>query len=85
MKVKELRDILAGLPDDMEIILSKDSEGNSFSPLADYNDGSIYVPETTWYGHIYDDCWTARDADMEESEWIALLARPRSLVLWPTN
>lgn len=85
MNVKKLRDILSTLPDDMEIILSKDGEGNSFSPLSDYSDSSIYFPQTTYSGVVYDDCWTAEDACMDEGDWKSLLKSPRVLVLWPTN
>lgn len=55
MNVKELRDLLNTLHDDMEIILSKDSEENRFSPLADYDYNSIYIPETTYSGLVNDD------------------------------
>lgn len=85
MNVKELRELLATLPDDMEIILSKDSEGNRFSPLSDYNADSIYVPDSTYSGDVYDDVWTAEDASMDEEVWQKLLDGPRVLVLWPTN
>ena len=34
MNVKQLRLLLERLPDDMEIILQKDAEGNGFSPLS---------------------------------------------------
>jgi hypothetical protein len=84
--VKELKEILAGLPDDMEIIMSKDSEGNKFSPLSDVDYNSIYVPETTWYGTVYSDSWTADEACYDdEEEWQEVLKQPRVLVLWPTN
>lgn len=33
MKVKELKQILETYPDDLEIVLSKDIEGNEFRPL----------------------------------------------------
>ena len=85
MKVKQLRDLLLNLPDDMEIILSKDAEGNHFSPLADYNADSIYVADTTYSGDVYDDSWTADDAVVDEERWQEMLKSPRVLVLWPTN
>lgn len=34
MTVKELKEILKDLPDNMEVILSRDEEGNAFHPLA---------------------------------------------------
>jgi hypothetical protein len=33
MKIKELKQILETYPDDLEIVLSKDIEGNEFRPL----------------------------------------------------
>lgn len=52
MKVKELKALLETLDDEYRVVLSKDSEGNSFSPLCDHTI-AVYVPETTWYGDIY--------------------------------
>jgi len=52
MKVKELKIILQDLEDNDEVILSKDSEGNYYSPLADYA-LNIYVPECTWCGEVH--------------------------------
>jgi len=37
MNVKELKDILKDIPDDYEIVLSSDEEGNSYSPLQGIN------------------------------------------------
>lgn len=42
MKIKELKTILENYPDDLEIVLSKDIEGNEFRPLylvEKYEDG----------------------------------------------
>lgn len=33
MNVRELKDALDNLPDDMIVVLAKDAEGNGFSPL----------------------------------------------------
>jgi hypothetical protein len=73
MKVKELIELLQTLPADSEVILSKDSEGNRFSPLCDYSDAH-YQAETTWSGEIWDD----EEAEPPED------AVP-CVVLWPTN
>jgi len=51
MNVKELKIILKDLNDNDEVILSKDSEGNAYSPLADYA-LNIYVPDSKWSGEI---------------------------------
>ena len=45
MVVKELKKILSGLPDDMEIRISGDAEGNDFHGLyeAQVEDGFVYL------------------------------------------
>ena len=54
MKVKDLKRILENVSDDFNVVLSHDSEGNDFSPLADYT-LSHYIAATTWYGDIDDE------------------------------
>ena len=85
MNIKELKELIESLPDEMRIIMSKDSEGNGFSPLADTNPNSVYVSDSTWSGDVYDLAWKAYDAGMEESDWEELKKTPRVLVLWPIN
>lgn len=85
MKVKDLKELIKNLPDDMQIVMSSDGEGNSYSPLSggDYN--SVYVPESTWSGNIFYCGWTSDEACMEEEEWQKLLEEPKCLVLYPVN
>ncbi len=53
MTVKELRDALAGYPDDMLVICLKDGEGNGYSPLAGVDgENNSYVADTTWSGEV---------------------------------
>lgn len=51
MTVKELREHLTRYDDGDLVIMSKDAEGNSHSPLSDMWDG-MYRAETTWYGEV---------------------------------
>jgi hypothetical protein len=51
LRVGELRRHLDGLRDDVLVVLSKDAEGNGFSPLAEA-ELSDYEPETTWSGDV---------------------------------
>jgi len=44
MKVRDLRRLLTPLDDDVLVVLSKDGEGNSYSPLADFSK-QTYVPD----------------------------------------
>ena len=46
MNVKELKEILVFIPDEYEIVLSSDEEGNSYSPLQGINASEYkYSPE----------------------------------------
>lgn len=86
MNVKELREALANLPDDMEVILQKDAEGNGYSPLEGADAEAIYLAETTWSGECYADSWTAGEAGFDEDEWDDIKQdNPRCLVLFPVN
>jgi hypothetical protein len=85
MNVKELKALLENLPDEMEVILQKDAEGNGYSPLSDADADCVYLPETTWYGEVYSTRWTADDAAMSDEEWNDILEKPRALVLCPVN
>lgn len=86
MNVKELKEAIANLPDDMEVIVQKDSEGNGYSPLAGADPDAIYVPDSTYSGIAYNTDWSAEDADMPEIAWQAMIEKsPRALILHPTN
>lgn len=74
MTVKELREALENLPDDLPVVMSKDSEGNAYSPLSSYADDVEYVAETTWYGELY-----SKDEDERPDNGVDVLC------LWPTN
>lgn len=84
MTVKELKALLADQPDERLVILSKDSEGNGFSPLAEVAEG-MYVPYSTWSGEVYptpeqilaDSFLTEEDEAPEEATHV--------ICLWSTN
>ncbi|NIV31713.1 MAG: hypothetical protein GWN58_20180 [Anaerolineae bacterium] len=72
MTVKELMDKLAEMPQDLPVIMSADSEGNSYSPLVDMEQMAY---SATW-----------RDAVAPEH--LAEYGQPDSvmtLCLWPTH
>lgn len=85
MTVKELKAELENLPDDMEVILQKDAEGNGYSPLAGADSDAVYEPESTWSGQVYDTKWSAEDADMLPEDWEEIKSRPHALILHPIN
>lgn len=77
--VGELRQILQLFPDDALVVLSKDGEGNDFSPLAEVTSGQ-YHAESSWAGGYESD-------DYVEDEGLAIAegAAVRAICLWPTN
>lgn len=85
MKVKELIEKLKEHDQDRVVVMSKDGEGNEYSPLANMGTAS-YVAESTWSGYIglepgdLDDEAIAQgytEEDVKNGE--------PALVLWPTN
>ena len=85
MNVKELREALESLPDDTEVILQGDAEGNSYSPLAGADHNTVYIAHSTWHGDVYSTNWTPDEAAMDPDTWNEILARPRCVVLHPVN
>lgn len=77
--VGELKAWLANLPDQLPIILSKDAEGNDFSPLCDRNQG-WYIPTSPWSG----ESWAADD-DADDEDCIPPDDALPALFLWPVN
>lgn len=79
MNVKELIELLQELPEDSVVVLSKDGEGNSYSPWSGYSTG-VYWPESTWEGSfITSDDGEYYDDALEEPSVVPCV------VLWPTN
>ena len=85
MNIKELLELIKDLPDDMEIILQKDSEGNDYSSLAGVDPDCIYIPETDYNGTVYSTELNEEDYGMEEDEWDEMNTNPKVLVLYPVN
>lgn len=83
MTVKELKEAIANLPDEMEVVLQKDSDG--YSPLSDVDPDAVYIPDSTWSGDVYSMDWTADDACMSDEEWEEIKSKPRTLILAPVN
>jgi len=78
MNVKELKQCIKDLPDDMEVVLSRDPEGNGYGTLEGADSNSIYEDED-----VYSTDWTHEDARMEEDVWDEFKKKPRVLCLWP--
>ena len=84
MKVKELIRHLSKLDGECEVIMSKDSEGNNFSPYNCYDVGA-YVPETTWYGTYYSNAFTPDQNDLTKEEQEQIMKNNPAICLWPVN
>ena len=74
MKVKELIELLKTLPETHEVIVSSDSEGNNFSPLADYGLG-VYMKDAVDDGSFYN----VEDFDRDDN------VKENAVVFWPTR
>lgn len=55
MKVRDLIKELEKVNPDLDVVLSKDSEGNCYSPIA-HADVGQYEPESTWSGEWNQEC-----------------------------
>ena len=88
MKVKDLIQALADHPE-AEVILSRDSEGNGFSPLAVADPGSMYRAESTWSGEVKmrPELLTKerRSTGYSEEDTATGPGWVDAVVLWPTN
>ena len=84
MKIKELVAILSKLPQDTEIILSKDAEGNHFSPLSGFGEGTIRPEDVNNYNieEYYSDHHSDEDCCLEPGERNGFV---KAICLWPMN
>lgn len=71
--VSELIAKLSTLNPDLYVVMSKDAEGNDFSPLQSFEVGT-YIPSTTWAGDF-----VAPDEDEDYSN------EGDAICLWPVN
>lgn len=82
MNVKELLDELGKWPEEAEVVLQKDAEGNDYSPLVGAEGNVLYVAESSWSGncvHIDDEPdYINEDGSLEPD-------MSRVVVLWPVN
>lgn len=70
MTVSELIEQLKTMPQDAQVILQKDAEGNDYSPLAEVESNCVYIPSNTWSGEVLACDWSAEEAGFDtESEW----------------
>lgn len=75
MTVRELIEFLKTKPQEFNVILSKDAEGNGYSPLADLSE-EMYEPISTWSGNVV--C----EEDIQDEDFEFQL---NAIVLHPVN
>jgi len=86
MKVKELVKKLKNIDPEMELIIQKYSEDNDeYSPLSGINTNTIYIPDTSYNGDVFDSRRGVPDANMSEQEWEEIKTRKCCIVLYPMN
>ncbi len=86
MNVKQLKKAIALLPDDMEVYLQTDPEGNGYYPLRCSDSDAIATSNEDGYRpeEVYSLDWTAEDCCLSEEEWAEIKREnPRALILAP--
>jgi hypothetical protein len=71
MTIGKLKEQIKDIPDDMEIILQKNAEGNGYETIAGVHTECFYVKGSSgWDAQLYDPNWSADDAGFDdEVEW----------------
>ncbi len=85
MKVKELIKKLKEEKQEAIVIMSKDGEGNSYSPLADFGDTDVYQENSTWDGEIGYSKLTPELIKAGYGEEDIIENGKPALVIFPTN
>ena len=79
--------MMQDVEDDTPIIMSKDAEGNAFSPLSGPPTKGIYVPTSTWSGEFQDK--PNEDTKAIDSDYYECAKKEdgavEAICLWPTN
>ena len=83
MTVKELIEELQKVDQNRIVIMSKDAEGNSYSPYRQFWEGA-YKAETTWYGDVGLETLTKEDEEQGYTEEDVLDGEP-AIILCPIN
>jgi hypothetical protein len=77
ISVAKLRELLADEPDDALVVMSKDAEGNGFSPFLEIGSGEHYVADSSYSGEL-------REEEYDPAEDGPDGAVP-CIVLWSAN
>jgi len=81
LTVRDLKEIICGLPDDMQVVVQRDSEGNGYNPAYAADPNCIW---DKYKENILSTNETAADNCLEPEDWEKLLKEsPRVLVIAP--
>lgn len=86
MTVGELIEALQDVPPETLVVMSKDGEGNEFSPLAEIGTESTYEATSTWSGELH--IKTLTPEDVAQGFTADDVGGPDSVpcvCLWPVN
>jgi hypothetical protein len=78
MTVRELKERLKGIDDDRLVVLSRDGEGNGYSPLADVDDNAKYADRDIGLERL-----TAELIESGFSDEDVMGGGQRAVVFWP--
>lgn len=84
MKVKQLIAELKKLPQDAEVIMSRDAEGNGFSPLDGFDIGTIHPDEVGQHriDAFFSNSHTDEACGLEKGERETFV---KAICIWPVN
>jgi len=84
VKVSELIEVLKTLPQDAELVVQKDSEGNGYSPLSGAEAG-YYHRDTDWSGDFMSSEEDYLDYFDYDGEDALMPYEENAVVLYPVN
>lgn len=80
--IKDLKGDIEDLPDDMEILLQTDPEGNGYEYIRGI-DPECVILEEGYRPEVISTEFTSSEADIDEDEWDEILKRTKVAVIFP--
>ena len=84
MTVKQLINKLQKCDPDREVVMSRDAEGNGYSPLDDFWEGA-YRADSTWHGEVGLEKLTKADREAGYTDEDVMDDGVPALILCPVN
>ena len=83
MKVKDLKEVIENLPDDMEVIVQGAGQYSYAAPLAHTDSNTIYRRSQSWCGNVHNVDLSAEEVPYFADAWEDMKKQPRVLFLAP--